>query len=290
MRGLLTALFFAANTLFWCVLLYFFVLLKLLSPIKSLRDFFSRVMVSIAENWISGNSFGLGLFQKIHWDVQGDQKLDKNHSYLVCANHQCWVDIVVLQQVFNRRIPFLRFFIKQSLVYVPVLGGAWWALDFPFMKRYSKEYLEKHPDKRGKDLETTRKACEKFRGKTISVINFLEGTRFTKAKHDKQKSPYENLLRPKAGGMAFVLEAMGDQFHSLLDVTIHYPQGPVELWGLFSGKMKDVHVRIREIAIPREFVGADYLEDPSHREKFQEWIHQIWLQKDQTLKNLKAGS
>ena len=142
MRGLLTALFFAANTLFWCVLLYFFVLLKLLSPIKSLRDFFSRVMVSIAENWISGNSFGLGLFQKIHWDVQGDQKLDKNHSYLVCANHQCWVDIVVLQQVFNRRIPFLRFFIKQSLVYVPVLGGAWWALDFPFMKRYSKTIYE----------------------------------------------------------------------------------------------------------------------------------------------------
>lgn len=286
MRTLITILYFALNTVFWCLLLYFFLLLKLLSPFRAGRDFFSRRMVGAAGNWISGNSRGLALLQNIEWDVQGLDKLDLGHSYLVCSNHQCWVDIVVLQQIFNRRIPFLRFFIKQSLVYVPLLGGAWWGLDFPFMKRYSTEYLRKHPEKRGQDLETTRKACEKFRGKKISILNFLEGTRFKPAKHAKQKSPYKHLLKPKAGGMAFVLEAMGRQFHSFLDVTIYYPHGPVELMGLFSGQLKKVVVRVREIPIPVEFCDGNYLEDPAHREKFQAWIHEIWSEKDRMLENL----
>ncbi len=53
------------------------------------------------------------------------------------SNHRSWVDILVLQSIFNRRIPFLKFFLKRQLIWVPLLGLAWWALDFPFMRRYS---------------------------------------------------------------------------------------------------------------------------------------------------------
>src|SRR5579863_10046354 len=103
------------------------------------------------------------LVTRTRWVVDGLQGLNRGGWYLVLSNHQSWVDIPVLQRTFNRRIPFLKFFLKQQLKWVPVLGLAWWALDFPFMQRYSKETLEQHPELRGKDKEATRIACERFR-------------------------------------------------------------------------------------------------------------------------------
>ena len=175
----------------------------------------------------------------------------------------------MLQHALNGRIPLLKFFLKQELIKVPVMGAAWWALDFPFMKRYSKAYLEKHPEKRGQDLETTRKACEKFRDMPTSVMNFLEGTRFTQRKHDEQQSPFQYLLKPKAGGMAFAMSAMGEQFRSVLDVTIHYPQGIPTFWDFLQGKMQRCTVLINEIEIPQELRNGDYETDEQYRLNFQ---------------------
>ena len=233
-KGVVSSIILILNTLFWSVFIYFFVIIKILSPIKSLRDWASKQMVAAGENWIGMNSFEARLMHKIEWDVEGVDPLDPNKSYLVCSNHRSWVDIVALQTVFNRKIPFLRFFLKRDLLYVPFLGIAWWALDFPFMRRYSKEYLAKHPEMRGRDLATTRKACERFKGQPISILNFLEGTRFTQAKHDKMKSPFHHLLTPKTGGLAFVLQTMGSQFDALLDVTLYYPEGSPTLWKLLK--------------------------------------------------------
>ncbi len=67
--------------------------------------------------------------------MQGVDSLHQRGWYLVSSNHQSWVDILVLQRIFHGRIPFLKFFLKQELIWVPVIGLAWWALDFPFMKR-----------------------------------------------------------------------------------------------------------------------------------------------------------
>ena len=251
-------------------------------------------MIGFAENWIGFNSFEASLMHEIDWQITGLKDLRRDRSYLVCANHQSWIDIVVLQHVFNRRIPFLRFFLKSQLIWVPFLGGAWWALDFPFMKRYSKSYLEKHPEKRGEDLKTTRKACERFSGSKISVLNFLEGTRLTKAKHDRLKSPYKNLLIPKAGGVAFVLDAMGKQFHSFLDVTIFYPEGAASLWGLFSGRVDRVRVHVEEIFFPpellNEMANGQYFENAGIREKIQNWIREVWEKKDQRIEAFKASA
>lgn len=231
----------------------------------------------------------MALTQKIKWDIRLPEGLKYNESYLICANHQSWVDIVVLQHALNRKIPFLRFFLKQELLYVPVLGGAWWALDYPFMKRYSKEYLEKHPEKRGQDLATTIKATEKFRHSKVSVLNFLEGTRFTIAKHEKQKSPFKHLLLPKAGGFAFVLEAMKGKFHSVLDVTLVYPKGTVSLWQALSGQLHEVIVHVREIEIPQDLMNGNYLDDAQFREKFQNWIRDLWLEKDKLISQILAS-
>ena len=210
--------------------------------------------------------------------------------YLVIANHQSWVDILVLQRVFNRKIPFLKFFLKQELIWVPFLGLAWWALDFPFMKRYSKSFLAKHPHLKGKDMETTKKACEKFQFKPVSIMNFVEGTRFTESKHKRQASPFTHLLKPKAGGVAFVLNAMGDQLHKLIDVTIDYPSGVPTYWDFVSGKVKDIRVNISVTPIKDLFENGvfndNYFDDPEQRSRFQQWLNERWHSKDNLLDSL----
>lgn len=271
---------FSLNTLFWAVPLFVVALVKLLVPIPPLRRRLSLLLTRIAEGWIAVDSWMMGAIQREPWRVTGLEGLRPDASYLICCNHNSWVDIPILQRVFYRRVPFLRFFLKQELIWVPVLGLAWWALDFPFMKRYSAAYLARHPEKRGVDVATTRKACEKFRHAPTSILNFIEGTRFTPAKREAQGSPYTHLLRPKAGGMASAVAAMGDRFAGILDVTIVYPDGPVELWGLLSGQLGRVVVHVEQRPIPPEWIGADYLEDRAFRASFKAWVQQVWDEKE----------
>ena len=271
------------NTLFWCLLLYVAAIFKLIVPLKGWRKQWTKIAIWLAEAWISGNSAWMWLTQRTKWQVTGLEGLSYDDWYLVISNHQSWVDIFVLQHVFNKKIPFLKFFLKQELIWVPVIGLAWWALDFPFMKRYSKEQIARNPELRGKDLETTRKACERFKTTPVSVMNFLEGTRITPAKHQKQESPYRHLLKPKAGGIGFVLGAMGDQIDTMLDVTIVYPQGIPDAWAFLQGELKEVEVIIQKRPIPAEYRNQDYQNDDAFREGFQAWVRDLWWEKDHLL-------
>jgi 1-acyl-sn-glycerol-3-phosphate acyltransferase len=254
-------------------------LVRLVIPVRSMRNGFAPVLVHIAESWLSVNSWLFGAFTRTQWQVEGLDGLSTRENYLVVCNHQSWVDIPALQKIFNRRIPFMRFFLKSQLIWVPLLGPAWWALDFPFMKRHSKQELEARPELRGKDREATRRACEKFSHVPVSVMNFTEGTRFTKAKHDAQKSPYTHLLRPKAGGVAFVIDAMGDAIRQMLDVTIVYPAGPGTMMDLIAGRIRDIRIHVRRLPIDPSMRG-DYENDAVYRERFQNWVNQLWAEKD----------
>jgi 1-acyl-sn-glycerol-3-phosphate acyltransferase len=226
------------------------------------------------------------LVRNTRWHLSGLEGLDYQHSYLITSNHQSWVDIMVLQYVLNRRIRPLKFFLKQELIWVPVIGLAWWALGFPFMKRYSKAYLAKHPEKKGKDLETTQRTCDKFRNNPVGIFNFVEGTRFTESKHAEQNSPFRHLLKPKAGGIAFVLDAMGDQLEAIVNVTIHYPGGRPGYWDLLCGNVREVVAHFEEIKIPTQFIGSNYDQDGEYRLEFQQWINRLWEDKDLLLDRL----
>ena len=278
--GLLAFALLLANTLFWVPVLLLFAAIKLVLPFKAVRLALDPVLVWIAETWIAGNSGWMRLLQRTQWDVQGIEGLRSDDWYLVNSNHQCAADIFVLQHLLNRRIPLLKFFIKQQLIWMPVMGLAWWALDFPFMRRHSEAYLKKHPEMRAKDQEATRRACARFALIPTSVTNFMEGTRFTPAKHARQQSPYRHLLKPKAGGVALALHAMGDKFHSLLDVTIVYPDGIPGFWAFLCGRMRRVIVRVRSLPIPAELMHGDYGNDPAFRQAFAAWVQQLWHDKD----------
>lgn len=278
------------NILFWVPILLVLALVKLVLPLQSVRLALDPVLIGIAEAWIACNSAWMALTQRTAWDVQGIDGLDPHNWYLVNANHQCAADIFVLQHVLNRRIPLLKFFIKQQLIWMPVMGLAWWALDFPFMRRHSEAYLKKHPEMRAKDQESTRKACAKFALIPTSVTNFMEGTRFTPAKHARQQSPYRYLLKPKAGGVALALSAMGNKFQSILDVTIVYPDGIPGFRAFLCGRMRRVIVRVRSLPIPRELLCGDYGNDPAFREAFSAWVQQTWKDKDAQIAALLAQS
>ncbi len=279
-RGVIAALMLGFNTILWCSALFAVALVKLVVPAERARAAIDHVLNAIATRWIAGNSAWMQATQATTWDVEGIDGLDYSGWYLVTSNHQSWVDILVLQHLLNRRIPLLKFFLKRQLIYVPVMGLAWWALEFPFMRRHSAAALAKRPELRQQDVNAARRACEKFARVPTSVMNFVEGTRFTRAKHDAQKSPYRHLLKPKAGAIALALEVLGSRFDALLDVTIVYPDGVPTFWEFMCGRTSRIVVRAQRVPIPPEIASGDYTNDPEYRRRFQQWLEGLWRDKD----------
>jgi 1-acyl-sn-glycerol-3-phosphate acyltransferase len=272
----------SCNVLFCAVQLFPLAIIKFIIPIPWWRSITGKVLIRVANNWVFANSWFIQTFFPIEWKVTGVEKLNAKDWYLVISNHQTWVDIFILQKVLYGKIPYIKFFLKKELIWVPVMGLAWWALDFPFMKRFTKEEVEKNPSLKGKDIEITRKACEKFKTEYVTVMTFPEGTRITPEKHDRQKSPYKHLLKPKAGGLSFTISAMGDKFHRLLNVTIVYPDGIMSMWEFLCGKVRKVDVFIETITIPEKFAKAD-LDDKSFQKEFMDWLNGMWLNKDKLI-------
>ncbi|WP_407909088.1 acyltransferase [Lysobacter claricitrinus] len=289
LRLALVFLAIAFNTVLHVVPLLVVALVKAMLPSERLRRATNAMLTGIAESWIGFNSWGVEHFTPTRVDVQMDATLRRDGHYLMLANHQSWVDIVVMQKVFNRRIPLMRFFLKRQLFWVPLLGLAWWALDFPFMGRYTPRQIKQRPELAGRDIEATRRACEKFRSIPVTIVNFVEGTRFTPAKHAGQGADYTHLLRPKSGGVAFVLDAMGEGLHAILDVTIAYPGGRPTLADLLGGRLRDVRMHVRQRAIPDELLGGDYQNDRAFRIRFQHWMNGVWHEKDAEVARLLAG-
>ena len=288
LRGVITFGVLTLNTIVWFTPLFVLAIIKLLLPVPPLRRAITRVLMWIGEQWVSVNTLILSGSGARRWTADGLEDLARDKWYLVLSNHQTWVDIVVLQEIFNRRVPFLKFFIKQELVWFPLLGIAWWAMDMPFMKRYSPSYLARHPEKRGADLEATRRACRKFQHTPTSVINFIEGTRFSEEKRDRRESPYRHLLPPRAGGIAIALSSMGKLFDAVLDVTLYYPEGPPTFWGMCCGDSIPVTASVRQLPVEDRIVEGDYASDREFRREVHRWISNIWREKDEQLE-LLAG-
>lgn len=286
LHGAIMVVLLILNTVFWVIPVYALVLVKLLMPAGAARDTVSRGVAALAQNWAGVNSWMAGTLMRIEWNIRIDADLDPRGQYLACSNHQTWNDIFVLMRAFGHRAPFFKFFIKQELIWVPLLGLAWWGLDYPFMKRYTPEQLAKNPALKGKDLETTKRACAKFRNQPVMVLNFLEGTRFTPVKHERQQSPYRHLLRPKSGGIAFAMGAFGERLNALLDITIVYPQGAMGFWQFMCGKVREVVVEVRQLTIPHELYAGDYENDAAFRQRFQNWIAELWAHKDRRIGEL----
>ncbi len=276
LRGAATLLLFSLNTLFWVLPLLLIHLIKILLPSEGWRRFWGGLQNGIGTLWVSFNNLMLSLLSPVKWRVDLPQDLRMDQWYVVVANHQSWVDILVLQRVLNRRVPFLKFFLKKELFWVPFLGLAWWSLDYPFLER------SKSP---GKDLDAIRKAARRFKVAPVSIMNFVEGTRFRPEKHEKQRSPYTHLLKPKPGGLSAILHLMGERVPEILDVTLVYPGGAPSLWQFLCGETRDIRVRARGVVVPPDLRG-DFSRDKSFRRSFLTWLGEWWAEKDATVEEL----
>ncbi|SHI03100.1 acyltransferase [Ferrimonas marina] len=284
-KTLLNGTLATLNILFWGLMILVFALFKALMPIPRGRLALSNICNGCMSAWVWCNRKILALTTNTQWNIRGleQAQLDEKGWYLVLANHLSWADIFVVTSVLRGHVPMLKFFMKQQLIYVPVMGLACWALDMPFMRRYTKSQLAKNPSLKGKDIETTRRSCEKFKHLPTCVINFVEGSRLTLEKHKRQRSPYRYLMKPKAGGIAFALNTLGEQFDQLLDVTVVYPDAPENIMvGLLSGRLTSIEVAVKTRPIT-EVPQGNYDGDKAFRVEFQQWLNGVWQEKDATI-------
>ena len=247
--------------------------------------------IQITNSWLSVNNWLINhVLTDLDWDISIDERLDLNLQgrYLMMCNHQSWVDTTVNQYFGLTQMPLTRFFTKWELIFIPFVGQAFKILGFPMMKRHTKEQIAKNPELKDRDLLEARKACEQLLSQPFTLLNYLEGTRFTEEKHAQQQSPYKNLLKPKAGGLALALGILGDQIDAFVDMTIVYPEGAPDFGDFWLGDVSRIAVDLRKIEIPAWVMGGNYEDDPVYRERFQHWVDQIWTEKDQLITQLKA--
>ena len=285
-KGVLSFLAVVINTLFWCLFLLTIAIFKLLIPTESWKRLCTKLIINIGECWIYCNGLWIQALHRPRWNVEGFEELDSSNWYLAVANHQSWADIFVLQGITNRKIPMLKFFMKHALIWVPVIGLAWWALDMPFLKRYTKEEIQKNPELRGKDIKAMEKSFERYSRYPVSIFSFAEGTRFTKEKKDNQLSQFEYLLNPKIGGIGLTLTTM-PYIKLLLDFTIHYEDERRSFWDFLCGRMSKADVRVRQINIPHNLLSKNYEDDPIFRENLKEWVYDIWSDKEKYLEEVR---
>ncbi len=281
LQGAIALLIVTVSTVVLTTIIFIGAIFKLIAPKGRATDAMTHLLSSFGELWVSVNKSVVWFYRDMEWDVQIPDEISHKGRYLVFCNHQSGVDILALQHCLNRRAPFGRYLLKQQLIWVPVLGVAWWALDMAFLRRYSRQELLKNPALRGKDLENAAQACEKLKHIPVSMMTFPEGTRLSEAKRKDQNSPYEHLLRPRYGGVGQVLYSFDDALDSLVDVTITYPHGTPGVWHYISGQVKKISVNIKLRPIGENIRGRNFREDSVAKCELKTWVDGIWEEKEQ---------
>lgn len=282
-KGLVSIILLTLNTLFWGVPLIVLTFLKVIIPVRRYRNWILKGLCAVALNWIGVNLWWMKHWLKPQVNFSVPENLSPQQWWLVISNHRSWTDIFILMMALHRRIPMPRFFLKRQLIWIPIVGFAFWALEFPFMRRYSREQITKQPKLATVDRHSTEQMCRQARHTPIAIFNFIEGTRFTAVKRDLQQSPYQHLLRPKAGGVAQVLGLLGDQLNGILDVTISYANPSPTFWGFLCGQEAPITLNARQLAIPQWMHESNYHEEKQHKERFHAWINSLWMEKDALL-------
>lgn len=257
---------------------------------NSLAD---KTVLKIANHWINTNNLLIDkVLPTIDFQLSLPDDLSENGRYILISNHQSWVDTTVIQYISQHRLPLTRFFAKHELLYIPIVGQAFYFLDFPMMKRYSKQQIAKNPALQNRDFIEAKRACELLANKPFTLLNFVEGTRFSPKKRAQQHSPYKHLLKPKAGGIALALGALGDKIDGVLDVTIVYPDGIPSYQDLWQGNIRRIVVDVRNVDVPSDLMTrlthGDYQQDKQTRTDMFAWIEQLWREKDQKIEQLQA--
>lgn len=284
LRGVLVLTSLVLVTLIGAIPMVPVALLKLVWPIGPGRDRLRSLLLKICSHWARGINAVVFTLGGIKLHIQQQLADDPQGRYIVISNHQSWADILILIAALDPQFPFPRFFMKEQLRWLPFIGLACWALDYPFMKRHSRAAIQANPRLRHEDIQTVRRACAIFRHVPVSLVNYTEGTRATPAKRTQTQSPYQTLLPPKAGGTAFAVNAMHEVLDGLIDMSVAYVDTPEpNFWDLLCGRIPDVAVQLRYLTVPEKLATGDYSADADYRRQFKDWLNELWTDKDQAI-------
>lgn len=263
-------------------------------PTKKSQVFVFRCVNVLPWLWrgIGNALLSVCIVGRLRLTKQGEIHSDR--WYLLISNHQCYMDILLVDKVTNRKAPPSRFFLKKALLWqLPILSWVCWFLGYPFLDRRSKASPGKQDESVGvkklrrDDITKTKKACDLFKIAPTMPIIYPEGTRFTKAKYEKQDSPFKYLLKPKAGGVAMILSELNKELSGIINMTINYSDEKPTVWRILSGKIKYIDVHYEILPVTEDLAG-DYVVDREYRTKIQKWLNAVWADKDSLLASLKA--
>lgn len=267
-------------TVFCCLAIYVAALVRAVTPFRKVRDSLTGFMDGVVSVWIGINAWMLGILGLIEIETSIEGPLsDREHWWVVVSNHQSWSDVIAIQCALLRLAPTIKFVTKRELIWVPFVGLAMWLLRFPYVRRFSAEAARRDQSLIEKNRQAMERAAKQFLQRPISVLTFLEGTRFTQAKHREQDSPFEHLLNPRTGGLAFVLDALGPRATRIVDLTLNYEGAVPGFWELLCGRCRRVTIAIRCIEITDEF-----------KSELKTSVFELWQQKDVEIARVRSRS
>ena len=253
---------------------------------KNLKIYLGSISNKMSDWAVANITTALKILHKLEWDFQIPKDVNTETWYIAMSNHQSWADIFILLAAGHKKIPLLKFFMKKELKWIPIIYLVHKTVDMPFLNRHSKVQIQANPELKKVDYENAKKAAKRFSRNPSTAFSFAEGTRFTLKKHSEQNSPYSNLLKPKVGALAIALSGM-PQVNTLVDFTVVYATQKRSTWDFLCGDLNKAKVVARTYALPENLKNRSFEEEDEYRKIFQTFIDAIWLEKQQTIKDLK---
>lgn len=284
---ILNCLCFAVNSILIATPIMVLGLVRLALPLKAVRVLVEFLNYYLYKTWVFNNRVIIGLTNNIKWHISGDAIPTTKKSCMIISNHLSWADILFIGCVYKGNVPVTKFFMKQNLIYIPFVGLACYALGMPFLKRYPKAKLIKNPKLRKKDIKSTKKACRRLIEYPSTLINFVEGSRYTRKKAARAKSPYSNLLPPKTASLGVALGQIGDKVEYIFNNTFYYPDNQKKaMIDLLMGRVKNVYVNVEIVKSTDGLIG-NYLDDKEFKHDFTMKVRDLWEEKDAVLERMK---
>ncbi|WP_299980408.1 1-acyl-sn-glycerol-3-phosphate acyltransferase [uncultured Pseudoteredinibacter sp.] len=264
-------LWVCGNLIIALSLLLAIAIVKMLLPIKAIQKNCDYLIEALYQLAVRVDSFWIDNILGIKFEIKGTPS--EHPAPVVISNHHCGFDVAILQDVISGRGPLLKFLIKKEIIWLPIFGWVCFLLDFPRLNRNKKSH------DREKDYATVKAATQQHgierNSHSGALLIFPEGTRFTEAKREDQQSPYQQLLKPRSGGLK-VIQEHAEPGTPLIDITIDYRSKNASLWSCLYGVPNNIIIHIHHF-------------DLDEIDNMQNWLNQRWYEKDKLLGNGKIS-
>lgn len=284
--GFVSFIYIISNLSFWIIPVILLAVIKLMVPVSRIKVRSYQAMIWIYGIAVKINDFLLFGIMKNKLHIQNPGALNKERNYLILSNHQSWADILILQSFLNKNTPPIRFIVKRELIFMPLIGLICWAYEYPFVRRGSLKSKKETNHKTSKDMYTIRNKIDHMSSSNLSIINFVEGTRFNILKSKKFASRYKHLLNPHAGGLFHILKNYGEKLDTVLNFTIVYGCRAPFFWKFIGGRCRHILVDLQEIQKEDLMTSLGATNEEIHFNAVSNWLKELWKEKDEKMNEM----